>query len=427
MSNLNKEQQEAADGFLKFLFDPTKELIISGAGGVGKTFLMGHMIDIVLPHYQQTCSILGVKPEYDSVCMTATTNKAAEVLSQATGRPSETIHSFLNLKVQDDFSTGQSKLIKTDAFFPHARKIIFIDECSMIDRQLRNIILEGTVNCKVVYVGDHCQLAPVMEKLSPIYLDNLPFYNLTQPMRNAGNQALINACSQVRATVETGVFGAIQTVPGSIDWLTDQEAEQEIARTFLAGENARILAYTNQRVIEFNNHIRELKQLPIELQEDEYVINNSMVRIGKSALSVEEEVQIVRKDDFTSLVQIDGDIELEVRRMDLKSAYSFIPNVPVPVNREHFLALIKYFQRTKNWRVYFKQKNNFPDLRPSESATVHKSQGSTYDTVFIDLTNLSTCTQPDLAARLMYVAFTRAKKRVVLFGKLASRFGSIVV
>ena len=65
------------------------------------------------------------------------------------------------------------------------------------------------------------------------------------------------------------------------------------------------------------------------------------------------------------------------------------------------------------------------DLRPEDASTVHKSQGSTFDTVFIDLSDLSTCRQPDMAARLLYVAFTRARNRVVLYGKLKDKFGGV--
>ena len=215
--NLNQGQRVAAEGFFSFLFGSDKELNISGPGGVGKTFLMGVLIDEIMPRYFDTCKLMGIEPEYDEVVMTATTNQAAEVLALSTGRPTETIHSLMNLTIKDDFKTGRSLLVKTRSWFVHERKIIFVDEGSMIDTPLRNIILEGTNNCKIVYVGDHCQLAPVMESLSPIYRNNLPFFELTEPMRNNKQAALMSVCNQLRNTVETGVFQPIQIVPGVID------------------------------------------------------------------------------------------------------------------------------------------------------------------------------------------------------------------
>lgn len=58
--SLNEGQQAAADGFFQFLFDKGSELIISGPGGVGKTFLMGHLIDEIMPRYEDTLSLIHI-------------------------------------------------------------------------------------------------------------------------------------------------------------------------------------------------------------------------------------------------------------------------------------------------------------------------------------------------------------------------------
>ena len=98
----------------------------------------------------------------------------------------------------------------------------------------------------------------------------------------------------------------------------------------------------------------------------------------------------------------------------------------VPTDRAHFDALVKYYKRQKNWERYFYLKQNFPDLRPRDAATVHKSQGSTYDSVFVDLGNISTCHQADQAARMLYVAFSRAKHKVYVYGDLAEKYGGFI-
>lgn len=425
---LNEGQQAAADGFFQFLFDKDNELIISGPGGVGKTFLMGYLIDQIMPRYQQTCSMMGIPTEYNEVMMTATTNKAAEVLSLATGRPAQTIHSFLNLKVQDDYKTGKSLLTKTRNWQIHSNKIIFVDEASMVDHPLLTMIREGTYKCKIIYVGDHCQLAPVMEPISPIYRQRMPFFELTEPMRNSEQPALMQICQQLRNTVETGEFKPISPVPGVIDHLDDFQMECEIHSHFTGEHNARILAYTNQRVVAYNDHIREIRQLTDKYTLGEVLINNSAIQFKAGLMSVEEEVQIMKISDTTEIIEIDedGQVTLEVRRADLQNKFGEIyTNVPLPEDRDHFNALMKYYQRLKNWNRFFHLKNSYPDLRPRDAATVHKAQGSTYDTVFIDLGNLSTCHNPNLAARLLYVAFTRARSRVVLYGDLADKYGGL--
>ena len=424
--NLNEGQQAAADGFFQFLFDKGSELIISGPGGVGKTFLMGHLIDEIMPRYEQTCQMMGIKSEYHSVVMTATTNKAAEVLANATGRPTSTIHSFMNLKVKDDYSSGKSVLQKTSSWKVHNNTIIFVDEASMIDHNLLEKIREGTFNCKIIYVGDHCQLAPIMEPISPIYRYDLPFFELTEPMRNSEQPALMQLCQQLRNTVETGEFQPIKIHPGVIDLLSDEELEAEINETFKEDTDSRILAYTNQRVVAYNNHIREIRQFHDTYILGEKLINNSAIQFRSGMISVEEEVTISKLSSETEEIEINHDATLIVRRADLQTKFGEIyTDVPLPEDKEHFQQLIKFYQKNKNWNRYFHLKNSYPDLRPRDAATVHKAQGSTYETVYVDLGNLSTCRNPIEAARLLYVAFTRARKRIVLYGELAEKYGGL--
>lgn len=428
LASLNQGQQEAADGFFQFLFGPEKEIIISGPGGVGKTFLMGWLIDQVMPEYFKSCKMMGIQPEYDSVQMTATTNKAAEVLSLSTGRPTETIHSFLALKVTDDYSTGKSKLTKTGAWQVHERKIIFVDEAYMVDSALLLLIREGTHNCKIVFVGDHCQLAPVMETISPIHRAGLSFFELTENVRNAGQPALMNVCQQLRNTVETGVFNPIKVVPGVIDWVDSTTMEDLINATFkVQTRDARILAYTNKRVVLYNDHIRDVRHLPGEYGSGEFLINNQAIRFGNQSLSVEEEVEIIDQTTKTEMLVVNDDVSVEIRTATLKSRLGeMFYHVPLPVNRDHYSSLVQYFSRTKNWNRYFFLKNKIPDLRPRDAATVHKAQGSTYDVVFLDMGDISTCHQAATVARLLYVAFTRARSRVILYGELSKKYGGIV-
>jgi hypothetical protein len=427
LSVLNQGQEAAADGFFQFLFSEQKEMIISGPGGVGKTFLMGYLIDHIMPRYFQMCKLMGIKPEYDSIVMTATTNKAANVLSHSTGRPTDTIHSFLGIKPKEDYTTGRTRLVQTKNWKVHERLIIFVDECSMVDSLLYKLIHEGTQDCKIVFVGDHCQLAPVTETLSPIYRENLPFFELTEPMRNAGQPALIHACDQLRETVKTGIFHPIQVVPGVIDWVNDDEMASLIKQSFHTQTlDARILAYTNSRVVDYNEYIRGIRNLPPEYGAGEFLVNNHAIPLGRNMLAVEEEIEILAAVPGTRKITLPDNGELEVRDYQIRTRLGRYETVSLPVDRNHHSALLKYYQKQKNWPIYYQLKEQYPDLRPRDAATVHKAQGSTYDTVFIDLSNISTCNLSDVVARLLYVGFTRAKSRVVLYGDLAEKYGGVV-
>jgi GTPase SAR1 family protein len=427
--NLNQGQKEAADKFFEFLFSPDEEFIISGSAGVGKTFLMNYIIDETMPRYHEMCKLIGLKPQYDSVAMTATTNKAAEVLGKAVKRPTKTVHSFFNLIVKDNYETGQTTIKKGSQYKIHDRLIIFVDEASMIDTALWKMLHESTVNCKLVYVGDHNQLAPVHEIISPIYRHETPFVELLQPVRNSGQPALMEVCQQLRDTVATGEFKPIKLVPGVIDLLDGQQMQAEIDRHFKQQtHSARILAYTNKRVIEYNDHIRHTRGLPPELTPGEYVITSNVFHSRKGQIPVEMELTIVQNHG-SHKVEIDkkDNVELDVDYVDAEDAFGDIwRKIPVPTNREHFTALVKYYAKARDWPTHFHLKNDYADLRPRDAATVHKSQGSTYDTVFIDLGNISTCHQPNQVARMLYVAFSRARSRIFLYGELAPKYGGLI-
>lgn len=427
--NLNQGQKHAAEKFLEFLFSDAPEFIISGPAGVGKTYLMNYIIDNTMPRYEEMCELLGSETEYDGVVMTATTNKAADVLSQSVNRPTKTVHSFFNLTVYDDYKTGATQIRKTKNWTVHGGKIIFVDECSMVDTELWKAIQEGTINCKLVYVGDRHQLAPVQEDLSPVYKHNAPMVELLEPVRNAGQPALMAICQQLRDTVATGQFKPIQEVPGVIDVLDGRQMQAEIANSFMAQTHAaRILAYTNKQVIAYNDHIRGIRQLPPSYTPGEFLVTSSVIHHKRGQIPVEMEIEVVRNQGADRiLVDKQHDVYLDVDLLDIKDSFGDRHyGIPVMTNRQHFDELTSYYRKAKNWSAYFPLKNNIADLRQRDAATVHKSQGSTYDTVFVDLGNISTCHQPQQVARMLYVAFSRARSRVFLYGDLAAKYGGLI-
>ena len=68
----------------------------------------------------------------------------------------------------------------------------------------------------------------------------------------------------------------------------------------------------------------------------------------------------------------------------------------------------------KYWRDYFKLKGAFAEVQYIFASTIHKLQGSTYDTAYIDLASLLDNKQlsDDQKYRLAYVAVTRARKNI---------------
>jgi len=331
----------------------------------------------------------------------------------------------MNLKVKDNYDTGKQDIQKTTNFTIHHNTLIIIDEASMIDRQLDRYIQEGThSSCKIVYVGDDKQLAPVGEKLSVVFTRPMRRVELLTPVRNAGQQALMDLCDQYRKTVATGVFKPIPLVPGVIDLLSDQEMQHHVDTYFKQeGIDSRILAYTNNQVKQYNEYIRTIRGYSNRFHDGEFVINNTAIEIANYGIIPVEKEFIIRPSDVPdSEIEMD-DIKIQLYTVNLQPINNAsVFSVPQPIDREHLNDVIKYFGRMKDWKSYFYLKNKIPDLRSRDASTVYKAQGSTFDSVYIDLQNIGTSNFTDQVARMLYVAVSRPRNRIYLYGRLPDKY-----
>lgn len=442
ISNLTQDQKRIYQEFINFLLDPNKKnLIIQGSAGTGKTFLTKYLISQGIPNYRTTCRTLGISDMYGDFEVTATTNKAVESLEQQVTLPSNkevcTITSLLGLRVAYDPKLRRQTLVPNNHFSSiQSNKIIFIDECSMINSELFEFINQLCNNCKIVYIGDKYQLPPVKEKISPIYNCNYPELTLNQPVRNAGNSALMNLCEQLKNTCETGVWHDIHSVAGSIEVIKDGEVWQKIIDKAFAKHDSskRILAYSNNLVSSYAEYLMQLRG------ETHYLVPNAMYS-SNAFYSKENSNNInLHVDSLLSLVDVDRNVNDDCYKsfhinVDEGREKNILTKVTVysPILNKQWTDIT--FSKPEYYQSYMKQlykqspadyylfSKRVLDLRMVDASTVHKAQGSTLDTVYIDLDDISKCTQKDLTAKLLYVAVSRARKKVVFFGDLAKRYG----
>jgi len=427
---LTQGQKQAADAFFDFLLTGDRTFAISGTAGVGKTFLMSHIANDVMKLYEQSCTLIGTRPEFTQVVFTATTNKAAEVLSTALGKNVQTIHSWLGLKPKENYKTGKMTLERTNNWKVRRDMIVFIDECSMIDQALYKEIITACVNCKIVFVGDHAQMAPIGESLSAVYQHVEPrnVAVLTEPVRNAGQPSLVALCQQLRDTVESGIFRPIRLVPGVIDQLDMDSMPERLTEIFVdPNPSSRVLCYTNSRVQLYNEFIREeVRNLPKEFQPGDVVIVAQAYNSGMLSLSVEHELEVVSVGGIQQDLEYNemmGEV-IAYRDITVRPVGSVVEGFSVPVaeNSEQIVRMTKRLAKARDWSAYFDLKNSFADLRDKAACTVYKAQGSTYDSVFIDLGNIGTSFDAEQVARMLFVAVSRARSRVYLYGQLPSRY-----
>lgn len=431
---LTSDQQAAADAFFTFLMTEDRHFNISGTAGTGKTFLMGYLSEKVMENYRDACKLLNIKPEWRNVAFTATTNKAAEVLEHSLNKPVQTIHSYLNLVVRDDFRTGKSVISKTANWHQINNMILFIDECSMIDETLYSFIKETMVNCKIVYVGDHAQLAPVGETLSKIYGDIAPenFAVLREPVRNAGQPELVQLCAQLRETVETGVFRPIMPVPGVIEYINHARMEELLHEAFSDEDPAvRALCYTNERVQAYNQFIRtDVRGKPAHPEVgDIYVVASASTSLNGKPLTVEREITItevqpLQADHRYDHLFPDGE-PIEYHECTGTTSHGLKVNVRMPMQFERVGFARKALAKAKEWTDFWSLRDEYADLRDKTACTVYKSQGSTYDFVFVDLDNIGTSYDAGQVARMLFVAVSRARQGVLLYGSLPRRYQGV--
>ena len=409
---LTEGQQQAYDMFMEFLMKPNETyFVLAGYAGTGKSTLVRKILS-ELPTVMKTLNMLLVddKLEYE-VYLTATTNKAAEALNHITGVPVSTIQSFLGLVLKKDYETGKTELVpKRDATIQY-RKLIFVDEASYIDSSLLAQIGAMTKFCKIVFIGDPAQLTPVKSNLTPVFSQGYPTATLTEVVRQAEGNPIIEVATSFRHTVNTGVWNAVTLDNKHIRHLPRNDFEQEIIKEFdrpdWKSTDSKVLAWTNKCVQAYNHQIRNLVQGEPELNIDDYAVCNSYFQSSKGKVKTDETVQITDMYDSKEYDVLGKEVEINGR------FWAFMPNDIQDKRRR-----INQATKDKNAKLLQYFDNNWIDLRAAYACTINKSQGSTYDKVFIDLDDIKRCNIGNQIARMMYVAVSRARHEVILTGDL---------
>jgi exodeoxyribonuclease-5 len=177
-------------------------------------------------------------------------------------------------------------------------------------------------------------------------------------------------------------------------------------------EDNKVIAYTNNTVNKYNEYIRSNIMFEQSLMGSAY--SNAFPSIGEHVVinnyvgAPIDTTGIVRSitKDYRILNGIDLDlISIETDKgVPVLVAYPSKPEL----YKEHLSLLDKEEQRDTKMQV--------ADLRPHYAQTTFKAQGSTYDNVFIDLADINKCTKPLERLRHIYVALTRAKYNVFIYG-----------
>jgi exodeoxyribonuclease-5 len=378
----------AADRLRDFLASDEKEFCITGQAGTGKTYML--------------YSILGETATY---C--ATTNKAASVLRLLTGR-AQTIHRLLNLTVKNDFGTGKTSLVQDPKASKIRGEIIVVDEASMVDKYLYNIAKEFCAESKIIWVGDDAQLPPVSSGRFSIFQLGLPTAGLLQVMRSIDTPVITALSTSLRAAVFNSASITISSQPPAIERLTGPQAHETVTRLVQEDgwHSCILLSYTNFRTASAVKVIRGAAHKPTSLIPGDFVIVNSAFKYSPSP-GVTEWIPTDSMVEIQTIEPIPGQPHLIMTQTDLGEFITYKDN-------SRLQADIAKAAAAKDWPLYFRLRDCFIDLRHAEALTIHKSQGSTFDTVFVDMHSLYSCRDPNERRRLLYVACSRARNKLYI-------------
>lgn len=409
---LTADQQNALDKFQQFLSDPIERVfVLSGYSGCGKSTLVRVLLDC-LPNFMKTLKLINLQQKEYEVALTATTNKAAENLANITGYPVNTIHSFLELRVSTDYRTNVTKLVPRT---PDQKEgyLLFIDEASYVDKDLLGFIFTKTANSKIVFIGDPAQLTPVKSQGTPVFDAHFPGAALKQVVRQAEGNPIVDLSTKFRHTVNTGEFFSFTPDGHHIKWMPRDEfnkaIEDEFTRPDWRYQDSKILAWTNKCVIGYNHYVRNLAKGDPHFQEGDYAVCNSFINVGKNSIKTDQLVFIT-------------DISVDIERYGVTGkmvTLDHMHNVFHPNSLAEKNARIKQARADGDIGKVAEMESQWIDLRAAYACTINKAQGSTFDTVFIDLDDIRRCNSGDQIARMLYVGVSRARHHVYLTGDLA--------
>ena len=396
MLQLSEEQIKAKDAILEFLLDSDQQFfVLQGTAGTGKTTLIKE-VSKDWANQQQLLKTLDPKYLFTKFTFTATTNKAVQALTNATGYYAKTIHQLLGLTVRN----GQVALANQSEL-NFVNTVIVIDECSYIDYRLLEMIESFTKDNKVIFMGDKTQLPPVGYNHSPVFYKEYPTFNLTKQLRQMHSPNIAKYCRDLQTFINTPIDFPALNIGNEIEHLSKDGFNKRILQMDAA--KSKILAIKNRTVNNYNAVLFKAKNGREEFTAKDVVINNHYV----PGLATDEEVTIEH-------------IRYGVDRVGVTGAYVVINNKHyfLPNKVSNIKKLIKQYTVTGEYSKANAVKNTWVDLRPNFALTIHKSQGSTYDEVFIDLDDMKSIKDLRELAKLLYVAMSRAKYRVILTGDI---------
>ena len=349
--------------------------VITGGPGTGKTLIQRAILDIYRRQHPKS-----------EICCSAPTGRAARRMEQSTGCTASTVHKALGLIADEDGNYGDPELLEAD--------LILIDEVSMLDIYLAGHLFDAVKpGARIVLIGDADQLPSVGPGavLSEIIASGrIPVVRLDKVFRqNSGSRIATNAKLIRHGNLGLEYGEDFQFISSSdIQFSAEKIAELYLQETREFGiDNVALLTPYRQKtetgVNALNEKLRDLVN-PKDSSKTEATWGKRVFRCGDKVM------QIKNHDDVNN-----GDIGY------IRNIFGSDGNKIVQVD-------------FGDGRIKEYEPAELDMLDLGYASTVHKSQGSEYKSVIINLQ----CAHSIMLTRpLAYTAITRGKNRVIIVGE----------
>ena len=473
---LTPQQQSAFDVLLPFCLGETDHAmaVLSGFAGTGKTYLIAQLLKVLAGQM--------------TIAVAAPTNKAVRVLRSKIAEdglslddeavePGDyqdplksergeaiafaSIHSLLGLQLTELEDGSQQCQKKADSKLHHY-DLVVIDECSMIGADLFAMVVTAKRDTLMLFVGDPAQLPPIEAKrvdvVSPTFSRVSLQATLSDVVRQARDNPVIKLSMMLRQAIEANQrveptaitlslppldqHPAAALVPGGRDTAADF-ALHEIQHQ----RDARVIAYTNATVLDYNSRIHAglYGQTEFPFVPGEPIIAQTQCHLMKcleDGLTTGIAVRLITSEEamlhhieagehphypdipaYRVILKLDsGDYGLgfvpkdqqqyfqtmnagwaEWRRLKMMAEQARAQGYHQDASA---LSADASQQSKRNWAL----KKAFSPIRHAYALTVHKSQGSTFDTAIVDLQDMAMGMKSAFQFnRGLYVASTRPR------------------
>ena len=435
ISKLTNDQSEAweiLEPELKADYPTTASL--QGYAGTGKTFMVTAIAEHLLAE------------DYD-VRVCALTHQAKYVLrgEMPAGIVDDvhmnTIHSALGLKLVPD-NKGGEVLIRDESREPNLPtspdSVIIVDEASMQGMQLWEYTEEAFSKTPAswLFVGDPAQLPPVRDKESPALWQD-PTVQLERIVRQAKDNPIIRCATAIRngrswkkyknsyGQNKDGEIVGISTTTKQKKFVENACAKFDSDTYSNDPYHARILCAHNDAVQQMN-HLVKAKVYPgaPEWVEGMWgIVQVSWAPDQEIRAYTSEMLQIKECSKRTAAVADENSfdsVRLPIWEMEVDSergpvSLDVLASEGERQYEEELKKRKEYAEENGGggaWRPYYALKNRLCDLRYPYASTVHKAQGMSLDTAYINMRDIRTFNKDWQEMR--YVAFTRARDQVAV-------------